>query len=201
MQPGLPALSLCALLTGCAPGPALVDTPKVANPPRASSETVQQIGSPFGDPTQGPATFSYPLLLDRTDLALGTMVQFNRIPNTSELNDLHSVYGLRSVVVTLPAWPLEYGPLDPLNQMPSDAELIIVLSGYPPSRGAAEAWNMLGVRERIIVVVNTPPPSSAVIVDLNSMRGLERVIYQTDNPDRRGFERLQRPLSFRTLRE
>ena len=85
--------------------------------------------------------------------------------------------------------------------MPSEVELIVILSGYPPTRAAAEAWNLLRVRQRIIVVVNGPPPSNTVIADLNNMRGLERVICQTDTPDRRGFERLQRPLSFRTLIE
>jgi hypothetical protein len=40
-----------------------------------------------------------------------------------------------------------------------------------------------------------------VVSDLNSMRGLERVVAQMDDPSRTGFERLQRPLSFRKLVE
>jgi hypothetical protein len=40
-----------------------------------------------------------------------------------------------------------------------------------------------------------------VIDDLNLMRGLERVIAEMDDPQRGGFERLQRPLSFRKVIE
>jgi len=39
------------------------------------------------------------------------------------------------------------------------------------------------------------------IANLNEMRSLERVIAQMDTPSRQGFERLQRPLSFRKLVE
>ena len=195
------AIALILLAAGCASSPPLTETPHVSNPPPNSSQTVQQLGSPFADPRSGPATMAFPLLLDRTDVALGTTVQFNRVPNVSELNDLLGLGSLHAVIVTLSAWPLEYAPLDPLNLMPPEIDLIVILPGYPPTRGAAEAWNMLRVRERIIVVVNGPPASNTVIGDLNNMRGLERVICQTDNPDRRGFERLQRPLSFRTLIE
>jgi hypothetical protein len=38
-----------------------------------------------------------------------------------------------------------------------------------------------------------------VVQDLNAMRGLERVVADVDPPSRAGFERLQRPLSFRRL--
>jgi len=76
-----------------------------------------------------------------------------------------------------------------------------VLPGYPPSREAAEAWNLVNARLRMIVVVTTPPPSIGVVGDLNTMRGLERVIAELDQPSRSGFERLQRPLSFRKVVE
>jgi hypothetical protein len=54
---------------------------------------------------------------------------------------------------------------------------------------------------RIVVVVNDLPPGNEVVDDLNKMRGLERVIAQIDDPRRTGFERLQRPLSFRKIVE
>ena len=54
---------------------------------------------------------------------------------------------------------------------------------------------------RIVIVVQGPPSSSGVISDLNAMRHLERVIAQMDEPSRSGFERLQRPLSFRKILE
>ena len=50
-----------------------------------------------------------------------------------------------------------------------------------------------------MVVVPGPPPSIDAVTSLNQMRGLERVIAQMDQPSRVGFERLQRPLSFRKV--
>jgi len=76
-----------------------------------------------------------------------------------------------------------------------------VLPGYPPSREAAEAWNYVNARLRLVVVVPGPPPNSTVANDLNAMRYLERVVAQMDEPSRSGFERLQRPLSFRRIME
>ena len=52
-----------------------------------------------------------------------------------------------------------------------------------------------------MVVVPGPPPNSTVANDLNAMRYLERVVAQMDEPSRSGFERLQRPLSFRRIME
>ena len=46
-----------------------------------------------------------------------------------------------------------------------------------------------------------PPPDVGLVQDLNAMRGLERVIVDLDVPSRSGFERLQRPLSFRRIVE
>jgi hypothetical protein len=142
-----------------------------------------------------------PLILDRTDLRMGTTVHFTRIPNRQELYDLHNYSYLAHVVIVLPQWPTAYANLQELDQAPGETDLIVVLPGYPPSQQAADAWNMLSSRVRIIVVVNDLPPGNEVIDDLNKMRGLERVIAQVDDPNRRGFERLQRPLSFRKIVE
>lgn len=179
-------------LLGCAAG----SLPPAAEPPPST-----QLGSPFGDRRMGFAAIAYPLLLDRTDLRLGTTVQFTRMPSLTELHDASNVLALQHVVITLPAWPKEYSPLEVLNQLPTETDVIVVLAGYPPSREAAEAWNMVQARLRLVVVVTEAPPSAAVISDLNAMRGLERVIAQMDDPRRAGFERLQRPLSFRMLME
>jgi hypothetical protein len=37
------------------------------------------------------------------------------------------------------------------------------------------------------------------VANLNELRALERVIAEMDQPSRSGFERLQRPLSFRKI--
>jgi len=188
-------LALClAVLAGCtAAGP----TPDAASPPPA--EPSSPLGSPFAGRAHDALFGGAPLILDRGDLRLGTTVHFPRIPSRQELNDLHYYTGLAHVVLTLPAWPAEYAPLQQLEQLPEESDLIVILPGYPPSRAAAEAWNLLSSRVRIVVVVNAPPPSVAVVDDLNLMRGLERVIAQLDDPRRTGFERLQRPLGFRKV--
>jgi hypothetical protein len=142
-----------------------------------------------------------PLILDRTDLRFGTTVHMSRIPTRQELYDLHTYSGLAHVVITLSQWPQAYARLQELDYAPGETDLIVILPGYPPSQQAAEAWNLLSSRVRIIVVVNEIPPTNVVVDDLNRMRGLERVIAQIDDPRRTGFERLQRPLSFRTILE
>lgn len=181
------------LLAGCAAtGPAPSSSP--AEPAPAGP-----LGSPFGD-RQAQAAL-YPLLLDRGDLSLGTTVQFARMPSLSEISDLGEVAGLRHVVITLDRWPAEFAPLQVLESLPAESDAVIVLPGYPPSRGAAEAWNMVNARLRLVMVVRDPPPSAAVVADLNNLRSLERVIAELAVPARSGFERLQRPLSFRLLRE
>ena len=160
-------------------------------------------------PAQAPAPASgtaaspsvAPLIIDRADLSLGTTVQFPRIPSANELYDLHNIAGLAHVIVTLPSWPRSYPELEPLQQMPPDADLTVVLTGFPETREATEAWNQLQVRARIVLLAQGPPPSTNVLLDLNGMRALERVIVETDDPSRRGYERLQRPLSFRVLRD
>ena len=178
-------------LLGCAAG---------SVPPAAEGPS-SPLGSPFSDQRMGFGSVSYPLLLDRTDFRLGTTVQFKRIPTLTELHDVTNVLALQHVLITLPSWPAEYAPLDVLNQMPPESDVIVVLHGYPPSHMATEAWNLVQARLRIVVVVADPPPSTSVIADLNAMRSLERVIAQMDEPSRSGFERLQRPLSFRKVVE
>jgi hypothetical protein len=141
-----------------------------------------------------------PLLLDRADFRLGATVQFTRIPEATELYELHNVTGLAHVLLMLPAWPRSFAQLEALQQTPTEADLIVVLPGFPPTREAADAWNLVQVPTRLILVVDGPPVSNNAITDLNAMRVLERVIVNTESPSRSGFERLQRPISFRVLR-
>lgn len=168
-------------------------------PPETSAVVNGPLGSPFSDRRMGIGSFGTPLILDRGDLRLGVTVQFNRFPSATELYDVRLVDGLAHVLIALPAWPADYAPIQVLNQVPEESDIIILLPGYPPSRESAEAWNLLSTRLRIIVIVEGPPPNNEVVADLNSMRGLERVVAQMDDPKRWGFERLQRPLSFRKV--
>lgn len=187
----LRATSLCLLLSlgaaGCAVAPP-------AEPPVSRADG--PLGSPFTDERYPSGA---PLIIDRGDLALGTTVTFERLPSANELYDVQQVYGLSRVVIALPAWPNEYAALEALKLAPADIDVAVLLPGYPPSRGAAEIWNLLGAPVRIIILAEGPPPGPAVISDLNTMRNLERVIAEMDRPSRAGFERLQRPLSFRKV--
>ncbi|HET9325798.1 MAG TPA: hypothetical protein VFQ05_03420 [Candidatus Eisenbacteria bacterium] len=163
-------------------------------------------GPPAPAQAPPPATGSrvaagVPLVLDRADFRLGSTVQFARIPAANELYELHNTTGLAHVLLALPAWPRSYADLEPLQQTPEQADLIVVLPGYPPTREAADAWNLLNVRTRLILVVDGPPVSSHAIADLNAMRALERLIVNTEEPSRSGFERVQRPISFRVVRD
>ena len=190
------AVLFTGALCGCMaasppPGPGAGASPAVA-------QSATPLGSPFAEHGGGSSS---PLIIDRTDLRLGTTVQFSRIPTTGELHDLSLLLGLSHVVLTLPAWPEAYAPLQSLNGVPPEADLIVVLPGYPPTREAAQAWNLVQARLRLVVVVSGPPPSPIVVGDLNGMRGLERIIAEMDDPSRSGFERLQRPLSFRKVIE
>jgi hypothetical protein len=139
------------------------------------------------------------LIIDRGDLALGTTVTFERLPTANEMYDVQQVHGLAHVVIALPAWPNEYAALEALKLAPAGIDVAVILPGYPPSRGTAEVWNLLGAPVRIIILAQGPPPDPGVIADLNTMRNLERVIAEMDEPSRAGFERLQRPLSFRKV--
>jgi hypothetical protein len=181
------------LVAGCATQGPAVGADGAAAPARV-------LGSPFSDRRLGVGTGD-PLIIDRTDLRIGTTVQFRRLPTESEIHDLSNELGLVRVVIALPDWPRGYEPLEPLNRLPEEADVVVVLPGYPPSREAAEAWNYLGPRMRLVVVAVGPPPSPGVIADLNAMRHLERVIADLEVPARTGFERLQRPLSFRRIME
>jgi len=148
------------------------------------------------DPRPGIGT---PLIIDRADLRMGTTVQFDRIPTAGELHDATETPALAHILLSLPSWPDDYAPLQILDQLTSEVDVIVVLPGYPPSRAAAQIWNYVSVRLRIIAVVGGPPPGPNVVADLNTMRGLERVIAQMNDPSRSGFEQLQRPLSFRKV--
>jgi hypothetical protein len=184
------ALLAAGMVAGCmANGPATT-----AQPPRPTSEPRRTPGSPAGD--AAPRADFLPLILDRGDLRMGVTVQFARIPEPEEINDLRQTPGLAHVVLALPAWPADYEPLTVLNLMPQETDVVVLLAGYPPSREAAEAWNLVQARLRLVLIVPGPPASPAVLQDLNAMRALERVIAEVDPPSRAGFERLQRPLSF-----
>src|SRR5262249_17572111 len=125
---------------------ALLGCAASAPPPTAEPPPASPLGSPFSDRRMGFGTISYPLLLDRTDLRIGTTVQFTRIPTISEMHDMTNLLALQHVVITLPSWPEGYAPLDVLNQLPTETDVIVVLPGYPPSRAAAEAWNLVQSR-------------------------------------------------------
>ncbi len=181
------ALFAAGALAGC-----------MANGP---ATTAQPSSPPAPSPAPTSASACTPLVLDRNDVRLGVTVHFSRLPTPVEINDLRQTWGLAHLVLTLPDWPADYETLMPLGQLPPETDAIVVLSGYPPSREAVEAWNLVQANLRIVLLVDNPPPSSAVIADLNEMRGLERVVARIDPPSRAGFERLQRPLSFRKIVE
>jgi hypothetical protein len=195
----LTLLLAAGLIAGCmAGGPA---TTAQTPPPTPSAAASGPLGSPFAERGAVPASLATPLIIDRADVRIGTTAHFDRIPTAADLNDLLRTPTLAHVVVSLARWPSDFEPLQALGALPDGSDLIVVLPGYPPSRAAAEAWNYLGTRLRLIVVVTGPPPTATVINDLNTMRYLERVIAQMDEPSRTGFDRLQRPLSFRKLVE
>ena len=189
------ALLAAGVAVGCAAGSPKTTAQSTEPPPSGPN------GSPFSDRHVPDSGFSLPLVIDRADLRLGTTVQFGRIPTTADLNDIQRFPSVTHIVVSLPAWPATFEPLQSLTQLPEQCDLIAVLPGYPPSREAAEAWNYVNARLRLVVVVPGPPPNSTVANDLNAMRYLERVVAQMDEPSRSGFERLQRPLSFRRIME
>ena len=174
------------VLAGCMAG----SVPAPAGP---EGDAAPRAGAPAS------ASVGMPLLIDRMDLRIGTTVQFDRLPTVGELNDLQQLPGLAHVVVSLPEWPRDYEPLQPLDQIPYGSDLVVILPGFPPTHGAAEIWGYVHASLRVVVVVNGPPAGREVLNDLNSMRSLERVIAQMDQPSRAGFEPLQRPLSFRKI--
>lgn len=192
---------LIGALAGCmAAGPPIgAQSPVPAG--SSSGEPRSPAGSPFSDRSMGVDAIGTPLILDRTDLRIGTTVQFNRLPTATEMHDATQLLGLARIVLSLPYWPEDLEKLRALDLTPPEVQVVVVLPGYPPNRAAAAAWSYVNASLRIVVVVPDPPPSLAVVGDLNTMRGLERVIAQMDVPSRSGFERLQRPLSFRKVVE
>jgi hypothetical protein len=187
---------LCTLAgVGCAS-----TSPSPPSTAASDAEPKSPLGSPFAE-RRGWSMFEAPLIVDRTDLRLGTTVHFRRIPNASEMHDLLQLPGLSRIVLSFDAWPTDYSKIEGLNQTPEGVEIVAILPGWPPGRQASEAWNYLNLPTRIVVVVPGPPNSIDDATNLNQMRGLERVIAQMDEPSRSGFEHLQRPLSFRKIME
>lgn len=183
------ALALAAaFLVGCAAG-----GPIAGGGGPATAQSPARIGM---------QVYGAPLLLDRTDLRIGTTVQFDRLPDAGEIGELRQVPALAHVVLALPQWPgePELDDLKLLTGVPPESDIIAVLPGWPPSGLAADAWDAVGGRARIVLVVDGPPERIGQVLDVNRMRGVERVVAQMDEPSRSGFERLQRPLSFRVLR-
>jgi len=188
---------LVVALAGCASIPAAPPASPPAGP--AGGTSASPLGSPFAEERMTPNRVGTALLIDRTDMRIGTTVQFRHIPTPSELHDLTLLPGLSRVVLSFDEWPREYAPLQALDQAPEGVEVVAILPGWPPGRAAVDAWNYLRVPLRIIVIVPGPPATIDPITHLNELRGLERVIAQMEMPSRQGFERLQRPLSFRKI--
>ena len=157
---------------------------------------------PAAEPAPELAPPVAPLLIDPGDTGLGATVVYTRIPTVAELGDLHWVENIDHVLLALPAWPATFADIAPLGQflLPEGADLMVVLPGYPATQESAEAWNLLRRRVRIVMVVDGPPVDRGMILTMNAIRGLERVIADMPTPSRSGFQRLQRPLSFRVIR-
>src|SRR5438445_13243591 len=83
-------------LLGCAASA----PPSAAEPPPASP-----LGSPFSDRRMGFTSIAYPLLLDRTDLQIGTTVPFTSMPTLTALHDVTTVPTLRHTRAPLQQLP------------------------------------------------------------------------------------------------
>lgn len=195
------ALLVMTLVLGSSPVAATEPRPGTVPPSQAPTD-----GAPppsATSPSEGDADdpLCAPLLLDG-NYGFGTHVVMRRLPTAADLNDLTAVQGFRQLLIALPQWPAGYAELRPLQQhvMPDGGEVVVLLPGWPPTREALAAWNMVGGNLRLIMVVGGPPADRALITELNRLRPLERVIAQMEYPSRSGFERLQRPLSFRVLK-
>ena len=214
MKP-LPALILAFswLLLACAPAaPGQMGGGNVAAaPPQAgtpdttpASEPAPAAARPAATPREADPDdpLCAPLILD-ADPGFGTHVVMRRLPSQGDLEELSFISGLRQVLVALPEWPATYAALRPIQQvvLPQGTELVVLVPGWPPTREALGAWDLLDANVRLIVVVSGPPADRALITELNRIRTLDRVIAQMEHPSRSGFERLQRPLSFRVLRK
>jgi hypothetical protein len=187
-----PATAALALLALLAAAPAFAA--ELAGADSAAATAAAAAAAP------APA-LALPLLLDPSDLGFGSSVLFSRVPDAADIEALSFYDNVRHVVVALPEWPGDWSRIAPLGQvrLPDGADLIVVLRGYPPSRASAAAWNMLRQPLRIVMLVDGPPDDRGMILELNALRGLERVIADMAHPARTGFERLQRPLSFRVV--
>ncbi len=178
------ALLAVGMIVGCMAGAPLpgADTPG---------------GTPGALETMRPtAALSGALVLDRADVALGTTVEFHRMPSAMELQDASEEFALRHVVIELPAWPQGNIDLPRFQALPPEADAIVILPGYPPDRSSLAAWNYAAGPIRMVLVVDGPPGDSGILDDLNLARHLERVVARMERPSRAGFEHLQRPLSF-----
>ena len=195
MSRSLPALLLAGLLL------APLGPTALAAPARPDSAAATPPAAPPPREADPDDPLCAPLLIDQ-DYGFGTNVVMRRLPTVADLEDLNFVTGLRQLLIALPAWPASYEPLRPLQQtvLPDGASIVVLLPGWPPSRAALGAWNLVGGNLRVILVVPGPPADRSLITELNRMRSLERVIVQMEHPSRSGFERLQRPLSFRVLK-
>ena len=182
-------LSMALAVTACA---ASRDTLRAA--PAADAAPAPPAVSPV--PSAPPA-----LVLSADEFGFGTTVVLDRLPSVRDLEAFHYITGLTRVVLQLPAWPSSWDRLQPLAQLPlpEDAEYLVIVPGYPPTRAAADAWNQVSVRLRLVALVQGPPADRASILELNAIRALDRVVADMDQPSRAGFERLQRPLSFRVV--
>src|SRR5215831_18630733 len=103
----LAALTL-GLLSGCMAGES---PPAAQTPPPAQSP----LGSPFGNTNTGMPGLGIPLVLDPTDMRLGTTVQFSRVPDRAELQDLNNELNVVHVILALNQWPAEYANLQELD--------------------------------------------------------------------------------------
>lgn len=186
------------LIAACAPG-ARGDGPAAAAPPPAAAARPNP--APLPPEANPDDPLCAPLLLEQ-DYGFGTHVVMRRLPTVADIEDLRFVNGLHQLLLALPAWPATYAELKPLQQavLPDGAEIVVLLPGWPPTREALGAWNLVGGSLRLILVVGGPPADRALIDELNHLRPLERIIAQMEQPSRTGFERLQRPLSFRVLK-
>lgn len=173
--------------------------PALLPAPAAAGDTGSRPAAAADVAPSPPRRPEAPLILDTADLGVGASVVFTRIPSPAEIHDLEYLESVGHVVLQLPGWPAGIDELQPLAHvaLPQGADFIVVLPGYPATNAQAAAWNMLRQPTRLVMVVNGPPADRDMVFRLNSIRPLVRVIADVDRPSRSGFERLQRPLSFR----
>src|SRR6266581_2086990 len=108
----LAAAFAAGLLAGCMAGapPTTAQRPP-ASPAGYPATPGAPLGSPFADRHGFARTLETPLIIDRTDLTIGTTVQFDRIPTAADLHDLLGLGTLTHIVLSLPGWPVDFAPL------------------------------------------------------------------------------------------